>query len=734
ELATRLMTSTFRSPSYNSVFYLMIGSSIRHWFKHLRYATQDYADAYEIGLRSGNLQYAAYAFGHDMYCQFYQGVPLENLAQTTRRSLAFSRTHLNQWAIDLLEGGLRIADSLSAAEGSANGAEGGSEKEFLQRVEEHHNIQVTCIYKVLRTSALLVLGEHERALLISDETEPLIYTVGTQGLLPWPEHVFARLLILTALYSGADDARQAQWRTELELLIGRIRIWADNCPDNFEHKYFLAAAELARIDGRPIEAMQFYDKAIDAAQATQFLQWEGMANERAYRFWLECGNQRMAQVYWQQAYSCYDRWGAVAKVRAMETVYHEDLAGGLPAGAGSGEPAESLQRQITAVVMERQIGQLRNYASQMQQTRLRIQAATQAGELSDAMQRVRVEIAERKRIEEALRESEQSLIESQIIASLGSYILDIAAGLWTSSGALDQLFGIDQAYERTVDGWAALIHPEDRAMIADYLRNEVIGQGRAFDRDYRIIRHVDEEERWVHGLGKLEFDAHGHPLRMHGTIQDITERWRMEEKLRQLSRAVDQSPVSIVITNVAGDIEYSNPKFIEVSGFTAEEVLGRNSRTLSSGETGPEAEREMVNSIISGREWHGELHNRRKNGELYWESTSISPIRNAAGIISHFVAISEDITARKRGEAERDELIEDLQSALASVKSLSGLLPICAGCKQIRDDHGYWSEVESYIQAHSEVTFSHGMCPDCIKKWWPELGAARPPGSGETPA
>ncbi len=113
ELATRLMTGTFRSPSDQSVFYLMIGSSIRHWFKHLRYGSQDYTDAYEIGLRAGNLQYAAYAFGHNMYCRFYQGVPLAALIRESQYSLEFSRTRRNQWAIDLLEGGLSIFSTLS---------------------------------------------------------------------------------------------------------------------------------------------------------------------------------------------------------------------------------------------------------------------------------------------------------------------------------------------------------------------------------------------------------------------------------------------------------------------------------------------------------------------------------------------------------------------------------------------------------------------------------------------
>ena len=194
-------------------------------------------------------------------------------------------------------------------------------------------------------------------------------------------------------------------------------------------------------------------------------------------------------------------------------------------------------------------------------------------------------------------------------------------------------------------------------------------------------------------------------------IRDITECKQMEEKLRQLSRAVEQSPASIVITNPAGDIEYVNPKFIELTGYTLAEVLGKNPRVLKSGEKSPVAYRELWETITAGKEWNGEFHNKKKSGELYWEIASISPIRDLTGRVTHYVAVKEDITARKQTEAERDQLIQDLENALANVKSLSGLLPICAGCKKIRDDKGYWSQVENYIQKHSEATFTHGYMP-----------------------
>lgn len=141
-------------------------------------------------------------------------------------------------------------------------------------------------------------------------------------------------------------------------------------------------------------------------------------------------------------------------------------------------------------------------------------------------------VAEWQRI---IAEGEESLRESQLIAGLGSFVLDITTGLWKSSEVLDQLFGIDRADEHSVGQWMNLVHPDDRAMMSDYLENEIIGKGCAFDKQFRIIRHNDQAERWMYGLGKLKYDALGHPCKLHGTLQDITERKAAEEEIRSLA-------------------------------------------------------------------------------------------------------------------------------------------------------------------------------------------------------
>ncbi len=132
--------------------------------------------------------------------------------------------------------------------------------------------------------------------------------------------------------------------------------------------------------------------------------------------------------------------------------------------------------------------------------------------------------------------------------------------------------------------------------------------------------------------------------------RDITDQKRSEEQLRQLSRAVEASPTSIVITDTQGRILYVNPKFTEVTGYSPEEALGKNPSILKTDQTPVGTHRRLWETIAAGHEWSGEFCNHKKNGELYWEHASISPVEDEAGNIAYYVAVKEDITERKRTE------------------------------------------------------------------------------------
>ncbi|MDN3510372.1 MAG: diguanylate cyclase [Candidatus Jettenia sp.] len=140
---------------------------------------------------------------------------------------------------------------------------------------------------------------------------------------------------------------------------------------------------------------------------------------------------------------------------------------------------------------------------------------------------------------------------------------------------------------------------------------------------------------------------------------------QVEDELRKLSRAIEQSPSAVMITNSKGNIEYVNPKFTQVTGYTPEEVLGKNPRILKSDTIPSEEYRQLWETITSGGEWRGEFCNKRKDGECYWEYASISGVRNHKGDITHFIAVKEDITERKWAEDERNKHIKELEDLMS---------------------------------------------------------------------
>ena len=204
-------------------------------------------------------------------------------------------------------------------------------------------------------------------------------------------------------------------------------------------------------------------------------------------------------------------------------------------------------------------------------------------------------------------------------------------------------------------------------------------------------------------------------------IGQFLVRQRAEEELKRLSSAVQQTANSVLITDRNGVIEYVNPAFERTTGYAREEVIGKTPRLLKSGQHDQKYYETLWSTILAGETFFAEFVNRKKSGELYHTEQSITPIRDTHGHITHFVSTGRDITERKRAEQEREKLIGELKAALVQVKTLSGVLPICSGCKKIRDDQNYWHQVETYVAKHTDAEFTHGLCPDCSKKYFPDL-------------
>lgn len=267
------------------------------------------------------------------------------------------------------------------------------------------------------------------------------------------------------------------------------------------------------------------------------------------------------------------------------------------------------------------------------------------------------DITARKRMEAALKTSEARLVLALDATSEGVWDYDVEAGDTYFSQRFAELLGCDsQAELKARFTFAGALHPDDRAR-ALAAQERLLREGERFDEVYRL-RRADGAYRWFHGRGIAVRGDGGRPVRFIGAIADVTEQKASEAQLRKLSTAIEQSPVAIVITDTRGDIEYVNPRFCQSTGYSLDEVRGRNPRILKSGETPDEDYRRLWQAIVRGEEWSGELHNRKKNGELFWEFVRIIPLVSDKGEVTNFMAVKEDITLRKELTA-REQLRQE---------------------------------------------------------------------------
>ena len=306
-----------------------------------------------------------------------------------------------------------------------------------------------------------------------------------------------------------------------------------------------------------------------------------------------------------------------------------------------------------------------------------------------------------------IAKNEELLNESQAIAGLGSYEIDLSSGQIHCSQTLERLFGIDKTYEHTLAGWEALIYPDDRNSTFDEFRDEILALTDNFDLEYRIMRHNDQAVRWVHGVCRLVFDAHGQPIKVSGTIQDITEQKEKENELR-IAAIAFESQEGMMVTDANCSIIKVNHALTRHTGYSAQELLGKNPRILSSGRHDAEYFKVMWESIKNTGAWEGEIWDRRKDGELYPKWLHITAVKDVRGKVTHYVGTQTDITNRKMAEDKirnlaffdpltnlpnRRLLMDRLQHALSSC-ARSGregalLFIDLDNFKPINDNHGH---------------------------------------------
>jgi len=215
----------------------------------------------------------------------------------------------------------------------------------------------------------------------------------------------------------------------------------------------------------------------------------------------------------------------------------------------------------------------------------------------------------------------------------------------------------EHEFANTEADWLDHLHPDDRGGVLATLKAYLDGVTTNYAALYRM-RCKDGSHRWIQSRGMVvSRDPQGQPIRMSGTHADLTERRALEDSLRKLNHAVEQSPSSIMITDLAANIVYANATFTKLTGYKTGEVIGKNPRLLQSGKTSRQTYADLWNHLTSGELWKGELINARKDGTEFIESALISPVRDDNGLVSSYLAIKEDVTEQKKTEQRMLNLV-----------------------------------------------------------------------------
>jgi PAS domain S-box-containing protein len=282
------------------------------------------------------------------------------------------------------------------------------------------------------------------------------------------------------------------------------------------------------------------------------------------------------------------------------------------------------------------------------------------------------DITERKKVEEILAESERILKETQVIANLGTYTLDIATGKWTGTALLDQILGIDADFEKTFEGGQMIIHPDWRKIMADYFAELVAGRKSRFDIEYKIIRPNDNEERWIHGIGNLKYDDTFQPVTLLATIQDIHESKLAADELLQSEKKYRllfyNNPSPMWMSDWPGmNIIDVNEAAIKHYGYSRQEFLKLNLRDLRPAEDLPYFNEVIKNtdlSVTNKRQWR---HKKKDGTIMQVEVTSHEIMYEGQQV---WLSSPHDVTDKNMAEERLQKSYQDIRQLASNLQSI----------------------------------------------------------------
>ncbi len=679
--ATSSILHARRPESGASIGHLM-GSSLCHWFAPITRASEDFRNAFTLGIETGSLQYAGYALAHDGYCKFYQGLPLRTLINEIENAHDFCAKRKNVWGMDITEGVLRIARALTGDPNEIDSTLGG---DYLQRCRDHGNVQVLGIYHTLAAEAYLHSGRFDTAAREIQRASEYLDCFAVQGLLPSIQYHFVHgLLLLWA--PDCFELSPEEGLSRAKGILARIERWAAGCPANFEHMASLMKAEIGAVQDADLATIiDDFDRARESASAAKNYSRIGLISARILQFWSKRGKPHYGETHIAKVQFAYRTWQglpATPEKRATTSNSHsyESYESTATSGTSTKRPSKvpspdvqlqdldlhSIMRTAQAVAKSTELGEV-------------VQSVIENVSRVSSAQRTLLLLPQHQRsmqVWEMVGNSESSAHDSPLDTfealphSIVQYVMRTM-----------KTFRLDEynTHFLTQDPYLRAHLPASLICIPILMAQELHG---ILYLEHREIAGAFDETR----LYLLEFLASttAATVRNANLVQqlrtDIALRMEAEAKLREREREyrllIEQSPLGIQVFSANGQLIQVNAAYQALWGAHMQNNSNLHDHPLL--QRHPDALRHLQDGdaidlgdhcIVKATD--ESTHERFVNGRLY-------AIKDTSGALERIVLKVQDVTERKRIEELKSQFVStvshELRTPITSIRGSLGLI------------------------------------------------------------
>ncbi len=598
--------------------------------------------AFQASLDAGDFVNAGYLTYNAIWLHFENGAPLEKVVEVARGYEEFAKRNHNEvvYNVDRME--KQFALSLQGKTNSLTdfGDADFDEMDYLGKIERSGFVLGIAYYHIMKQVAAFLAGRFDLALEWAERVRPILLQVASMA--NEATCYFFYALTMAVLYDQAGEEQRQKYKSKLADVLKKLKFWADNCPENFTNRAALVSAEIARIEGRTLDAEHLYQNAIFSARVNGFIQNEAIAYELAAAFYRQRGFEEIARTYLTAAAGCYSRWGADGKVRQLEFQYPW-LSKVRQQAATMAEPLDAVslakaQQTISSEIeMDRLLGKMMSIVIE--------NAGAQKGYLLMEREGLWAVVAKREANQTEIEMPLPGNIDKNDLVSPGvvHFVAHTRVKVVLDDAAIKGVFVNDQHIRNTSTKsllCAPLLH-RGRLISILYLENN-------------LTTHAFTPER-VQFLEML-LSQTATSMENASIYEALKE---SESKYRQI---VDTAIEGILVFGADGLTTSVNARMAQILGYTTKDILGRPVTDFMFREDLPDYQRKMEN-LCKGKSEQYEHRFRRSDGQEIWTIISATPIFDKEHHFKSSFAMFTDITERKKAENELSESNRQLQIA-----------------------------------------------------------------------